>query len=332
MPSKIILLTGHRKSGTSMLHRLFDGHPGVNNYPVDISLYGLFTENNKLKNIKDIKKRFELIIKTSFRHLEGKKIFDYDEKFNSSNFLKVFWSICPHYKILSSSNTINRGFIILSLAKAWEMYAKLNITLPMVLKETSLSIFCNEIKSIIKNLKVIQIIRDPRDNYAAIKEGITKYYNAVLGEGEKETLASVINRSRMDLITGLELTKSSKSFFKIIKFEDLCKNPTMHLKKISNFCGIPFDITLLKPTIFGKDYYGNNHKGKKMIGISQENIGRWKHRISKFEAGVIEYWLGDIMDKLNYKKKIKSEYSMDCFSTFYQWYNYKYFYYDSFKN
>ena len=103
-------------------------------------------------------------------------------------------------------------------------------------------------------------------------------------------------------------------------------------EKISNFCGIPFDITLLKPTIFGKDYYGNNHKGKKMIGISQENIGRWKHRISKFEAGVIEYWLGDIMDKLNYKKKIKSEYSMDCFSTFYQWYNYKYFYYDSFKN
>ena len=57
MPSKIILLTGHRKSGTSMLHRLFDGHPTVNNYPVDISLYGLFTENNKFKYIKDIKKK-----------------------------------------------------------------------------------------------------------------------------------------------------------------------------------------------------------------------------------------------------------------------------------
>ena len=44
-------------------------------------------------------------------------------------------------------------------------------------------------------------------------------------------------------------------------------------------------------------------KEKKIIGISKDNVGQWQNRISNFEAGVIEYWLGDIMDKLNYKKK-----------------------------
>ena len=29
------ILTGHRKSGTTLLHKLFDGHPDLNVYPVD---------------------------------------------------------------------------------------------------------------------------------------------------------------------------------------------------------------------------------------------------------------------------------------------------------
>ena len=330
MPSKIILLTGHRKSGTSMLLRLFDGHLGVNNYPVDVSLYGLFVDSKKLKNTKDIRKRFELIVKTSFRYLEGKKILSDEKKFKSSNFLKVFWNICSPDKLLGSSYQINRGLIIFSLARAWEKYAKLNDKLPMVLKETSISIFFNEIKSHIKNLRVIQIIRDPRDNYAAIKEGVPNYYS-LLGEGEKESLASVINRSRMDLLSGLNLSKREKNIFKLVKFEDLCKRPEFNMKKIARFCGIVYNKTLLQPKIFKEDYYGNNHKGKKMDGISKDNIGRWQKRISKYEAGVIEYWLGDIMEKLNYRRKLQSKFSMDCFSKFYQWYNFKYFYYDSFK-
>ena len=68
-----------------------------------------------------------------------------------------------------------------------------------------------------------------------------------------------------------------------------------------------------------------------MQGISKYNIGRWKQRISNYEAGVIEYWLGDLMEKLHYKRKLQTKYSMECFSQFYQWYNFKYFYYDSFE-
>ena len=40
---ELFILTGHRKSGTSMFHRLFDGHPDINLYPVDLSiLYAYF--------------------------------------------------------------------------------------------------------------------------------------------------------------------------------------------------------------------------------------------------------------------------------------------------
>ena len=35
----IIFLTGHRKSGTSLLQRLFDNHPDIDVYPTDLTLF-----------------------------------------------------------------------------------------------------------------------------------------------------------------------------------------------------------------------------------------------------------------------------------------------------
>ena len=35
----IIFLTGHRKSGTSLLHRLFDNHPDIDVYPTDLTIF-----------------------------------------------------------------------------------------------------------------------------------------------------------------------------------------------------------------------------------------------------------------------------------------------------
>jgi len=34
-----IFLTGHRKSGTSVFHKLFEGHSKVNSFPVDLSVF-----------------------------------------------------------------------------------------------------------------------------------------------------------------------------------------------------------------------------------------------------------------------------------------------------
>jgi len=53
---KIFFITGHRKSGTSLLNKLFDNHEELNVYPTDISiLYAFFPQFSERYN-KNTKK------------------------------------------------------------------------------------------------------------------------------------------------------------------------------------------------------------------------------------------------------------------------------------
>ena len=46
-----IFLTGHRKSGTTLLKSLIDGHPDINVYPTDLTLlYAYFPHCKFQKN------------------------------------------------------------------------------------------------------------------------------------------------------------------------------------------------------------------------------------------------------------------------------------------
>ena len=58
----LIILTGHRKSGTSLFHRLFDGLDGINLYPTDLSmLYAYFPCFTGRKDITDAELRARLL-------------------------------------------------------------------------------------------------------------------------------------------------------------------------------------------------------------------------------------------------------------------------------
>lgn len=67
--NKIFILTDHRKSGTSLLHRLLDGHPYLNVYPVDLSvLYAYFScyTNNQGLSTSFLKKKIKISIRKKF--------------------------------------------------------------------------------------------------------------------------------------------------------------------------------------------------------------------------------------------------------------------------
>src|SRR6056300_942169 len=63
----IIFLTGHRKSGTTLLLRLFDNHPDIDVYPTDLTLFyqyfPYYTSNYNNKQFL-IKKVISIIDKT----------------------------------------------------------------------------------------------------------------------------------------------------------------------------------------------------------------------------------------------------------------------------
>ena len=320
-----IFLTGHRKSGTTLLHALFDSHPEMNIYPIDICLlYAFLPCQIKMISKKNFRLRIEHVIKKSTEAIEGKKITHSNACFNCDNFLKYIW------EKKNIDDFLTPGSILKTISEVWCSYFELNTQLPFVFKETSQSINALEIITECPDIKFIQILRDPRDNYAALKSGVPKYYCRI-GENEMETLASLINRSRMDFIAARELVENKPEIYKVVRFEDLTENPEKQMAYLSSFCGVNFTDTMTRPTILSRDFNGNNHEGKKFLGISKEHVSTWNERISKFETGVIEFWMSDVMKYWGYSLSLPCDESFRSYSDFYKWYNCRYFYYDSFK-
>ncbi len=77
---------------------------------------------------------------------------------------------------------------------------------------------------------MLQIIRDPRDNYSAIKAGVSHYYKK-FGEDEMESLASMLNRTKLDLELARKETENKSDSFYTTHFENLAANPETVLKK-----------------------------------------------------------------------------------------------------
>jgi hypothetical protein len=322
--TEYILLTGHRKSGTTLLHRLFDAHPQLNIYPVDISLlYAFLPCQEPHLTDEKVKERVNRVIKKSTLKIEGKRVSDFCNKFSAEEFASCVWE---H----SDASVFRKPHIVISaIAAAWSHYTGADQEKPFLFKETSQSIHAYRLLRNELRIKIIQIIRDPRDNYSAIKAGVGKYYSQ-MGEDEKESLASSINRSRMDLLAAYKLNEQKNDWFFSLRFEDLSNQTEKNLKVLSSFCNIDFDPILLEPTLLGDSFSGNSHEGKRFTGVSSANIGRWRERISHFEAAVIELWMQDVMDRWGYNREITSVDAMNAFSEFYNWYNCRYFYHDSF--
>ena len=321
---KYILLTGHRKSGTTLLHKLFDAHPQLNIYPVDISLlYAFLPCQEPHLTDKQVKDRVNLVIKKSTLKIEGKRVSDFCRNFSADEFASCVWE---H----SDASGFREPHVVIStIATAWSQYTGADREKPFLFKETSQSIHAHQLLRDELPIKVVQIMRDPRDNYSAIKAGVAKYYSQ-MGEDEKESLASLINRSRMDLLAAYELREQKNDWFCSLRFEDLVSQTEENVKMLSSFCDVDFAPILLEPTLLGDSFSGNSHEGKQFKGVSSTNVGRWRERISHFEAAVIEFWMQDVMDKWGYKREITAVDAMNAFSEFYNWYNCRYFYHDSF--
>ena len=319
----LVILTGHRKSGTSVFHRLFDGVNSVNLYPTDLAVlyayFSCFTSKKSLSN-NDLKERLIYVVESSMEY-SVKQGLGLTEK---RHFLNIFKSEIQKINIRDKSD------VIYSICNSWlkSKEVRANAT-RFIVKETSQSIFFEDYIKEFPQLKMISLIRDPRDNYAAISAGVKQYYSK-LGENDFKSLSSLINRARMDLTSAKINQENYPNSFMAVRFEDLVKDTRATMESISNFLSIDFEESMLSPDISGKSYKGNNFEGLMFSGVSDQNIGKWKARISIESAKVIEYWMADVMDYWNYDLEFSLVDSQIEFSKFYEKYNCEYFYHDSF--
>ena len=308
-----------------MFGNLFDFHPECITFPNDLGfLYGYFPKyiSDKYSKKTKLERLNNVLLKPLKRSINKN-----NTEFSYRNFEKLFFKM---FKItdLNKPNQIIKNFCN-SFEKEYSRTFYNKKYKYLVIKETSIEIYAQEIYKWFPNSKFIQIVRDPRDNYAALKSGINKYYK-LIGEKENEILSSLIFR----LLTGLKIGLDNKKKigdknYLIVKYEDIVRNPVKNMEKISKFLKIKYDPILIKPTVFGKSTHGNSFDNFRTTKISDYNVGRWKKRINAEEEQIINFYLKNLMKKFNYK--VSKQKNIFPVSNFYKWKNYKYYYKNTFK-
>ncbi len=316
----IVLLTGHRKSGTTLLHRLFDDHKNFNIYPNDFCYFYMFfpSFSEKFKNDKSKAiKRLNLINKI--------KLIDFcnQHNFNLNNFSK-------YNKILKSEfnkkNIFNKKILFDIIKKYWISISNMNPKKDFLFKETSQTLYFENYNKMFRNFKMINIIRDPRDNLASILDGYEKYYK-IKEKNKNNIIFNFIFTASRDLKFA-KIYSKHKNFLNI-KYEDLILYPNKTLKKVCEFLRIE-NKNLNIPTIFGKNFYGNNFK-KKIYGISESNIGNWKKRLNANEKSLVNHYFKDPLKTFGYENSNLKTNKLNYLIKFNEDINFRHFFKDYLK-
>ena len=324
--NEYIFIGGHRKAGTTMLLNLLDSHPDLLVYPIDLTIFyayypiylaDSFTYDQKLYRLDRVV--FDNFKAKLLKH--PKIIFNLDK-------MRSFF-----FDNLHNDKLNDMFFLTNLLVKAYCHAANLNFDdySKIVLKETSIEIYSELLMDEFENIKIIELLRDPRDNYAALKAGSEKYYSKN-GESKDLMLLSMIHRLRVSKKISNLWKRNNTSRISNVKFENLTTRKEETLEKLANFLEINFSERMLVPTFMGQSTDGNSWNGLKLKEVSSVNVNNWKNRINDYEAQIIEFHLEDIMRMHDYKLFYDDFDRVGASMEFYKWANYNLFFKDSFKD
>lgn len=324
--SPLVAICGHRKSGTTLLSNLLDGHPRLAVYPIDIALlYAYFphflqvTPSPKLRRARLERVLFEDLA-DRLSTLGCSSALDVDK------LRKHFFSGLKDAELGDVRTLI--GHLMTSFQAIANRPA--GAVKWGVVKETSVEIYAAELLDWFPDMRFIQVVRDPRDNFAALAAGVDEHYGK-LGEDRRRTLASLVHRGKLGLRMALEnRTAYGPERYHLVRYEDLTAEPETTMREIAQFLDIEFDRCLITPTVLGTPTGGNSYDGGRADGIDRRNVGRWRQRICDEDAAVIEFYFADEMKAFGYRPEFDDAARRHAAAEFYKWQNYAYFYSDRF--
>lgn len=324
--SPLVFVCGHRKCGTTLLVDLLDGHPQLAVYPHDlVILYAYFPEFIRVHHEPaERRARLQRVLFANLAERLARRA-----RLHS---LDVAALERRFFEDIKDDELSDMRALIDRLMAAFQAVTGRAVqeTRFGVLKETSVEIYADEIFSWFPDARFIQILRDPRDNFAALCAGIGRYYSR-LGEDRNRTLASLLHRARIGFRMALRnRSEFGPTQYHILRFENLAAAPEPAMRAIADFLGVNFDASLLTPTQLGLPSGGNNFDGEAMFSISERNVGRWRERITREDAQVIEFHLAEEMMAFGYEPEFAPGEQARAAAEFYKWQNYAYYYSDRF--
>ncbi|KGF72293.1 hypothetical protein DO97_10825 [Neosynechococcus sphagnicola sy1] len=317
-----VLIAGHRRSGTTAFLNLLEGHPQLCTFPADSGFfYGYFPPYDT--DAYTVDQKLNRIIDFCYGNLREEV-----EKVNHENPDQPpldfpFETLHQNFRQQAlQSHLTPKSLLTAMIAAYWQTYGLPSAPIAWVEKTSSSEIYANYIFDWFPQARFLHVIRDPRDNYSSLKSGWAKNYQQ-RGEDPRQLIQSMIDRGRL----GMELARYNqqrygKASYLVLKYEDLIQQPRQTMAEVAEFLGIEDHDSLLKPTVCGRSWRGNNFDGTVFHTLSDLNIGRWRDRITPEECQVIEYYFRDVMAYFEYAPAFPLHEAMDAVVEYYKWYNY----------
>ena len=303
-----IFITGLYRSGTTLLEKLIHNHPKC------------FVASQPFPKLYlKIKKQF-LASKDTFSRLPLNDLFKNNTVFEFTKYLeettiskKKIEEILLGIGIKSKVGNSNTEKINLRISEGdfYDLYKEINFQLSKSIKKESIikgskEIFCEEFIPyfLSKGIKVILVIRDPRDIITSLNFG----KGSVFTGDVRPTLFNIRNW-RKSVAFALNYQNHKNFFF--IKYEDLVLNSTRVLNEICQFLNVDnfkesFTQNRLKDQN-GDVWTGNSsHNDKKDI-IFSNSINRYKEFLDEKTIHYIETTCFPELNYLDYKYSVKTK-------------------------
>ena len=317
-----IFVTGQRKSGTTMVKALLDGHPEIFMYPpnefeiFDYSHHDAINAGMYSRE-RDPQKITESLITNSF-------VLRLANALEERDYYRPAIDVEGFQKEVRSRNIESYPDIIEACFESMAMHSSYfdgdiqNIR--YAAKCVLMTEFLPELRNWFPDVKMVYVLRNPYGHFNAIRHSLRSRMSAFgfgakrLGgvgvEGRKHNnlwhtypvLGAEIKRMRLSYYFMRKWSEVYPENFRVLVYDRVLQNPKPEMEQLAKFLNIQYNESMLTPTHAGEVWGGNSWKVDNFEKIDQRPLTHWQADISKLEIRLINHFFGDVIEEYGFEK------------------------------
>jgi hypothetical protein len=313
MLHKPIFICGLRKSGTSMVRLLFDGHPDLYVAPPNELKFFHYTTIPAIESYKETtfgsaeEIKEHLLEDIMINVLADKKTNFYRESFDLEGF-KQRMRLKKYADLKDLIADMLRAF-----AQSSRSFTGDPDGVRYVWKGELQTEYFLEKRAMFPDLKCVYVLRNPYGHFNAVRNSYRTDSKRARGQkifdntlSWRERYPFVVNHIMYMKVSYTLMDKFATLFpdsFRVLLYDELLKDPEKEMLALCGFLDIPFHETLLTPTLLGEPWGGNSMvQSREFRGIDKKPLDHWKRSITKNEIRLINTHFSWVFRKYGFER------------------------------
>lgn len=303
------MISGLRKSGTSLFKNLLDGHPELFVIPPNEFDFFCYSHHEaltqpKYQRIEDVNKllqvlaRQNFIVRMSASFSGGDSDRDGDSRWagrRTTFDVESFLSEIEQVRVSSYEEIFSTLFN--AMARHCGIDSDAMIGKSFIFKNTLETEFFGLYKKWFPEMKLIYTLRNPYAQFAAQSRG--EHLHA--DKFRYPILAEYVNLMRFEYHFLNYWQAVYPDDIHVVRYEDIVLHSEDAMRGVASFLGIDYRDSLLNPTILGVPWGGNSSADETYKKIDSRPLERWKTVLSQQEIHLITKYFGPKIEEFGYE-------------------------------